>query len=269
MSAFTLHPSHSDVTARLRSAGCVFAEDEARLLISAARIPDELDHMVDQRAAGLPLEHILGWAEFCGRRIAVGPGVFVPRRRTEYLVRQAAALARPGAVVVDLCCGSGAVGAALAAAVAGIELYAADVDPAAVRCARRNVVPVGGQVFEGDLYAALPATLRGRVDVLVANAPYVPTEEVGMMPPEARLHEPLVALDGGADGLDVQRRVAEGALEWLAPGGHLLIETSVRQAPTTAALSERVGLAARVEHSEEFDATVVAGGPATAARAPR
>ncbi|MFH5879608.1 putative protein N(5)-glutamine methyltransferase [Arthrobacter sp. NA-172] len=259
MSAPAFQTSHSAITARLRSAGCVFAEDEAQLLIAAAQSPGHLDRLVEQRASGLPLEHVLGWAEFCGQRIAVDPGVFVPRRRTEYLASEAARLIRPGAVVVDLCCGSGAVGTALAAAADGIELHAADVDPTAVRCARRNIGPAGGQVHEGDLYSALPATLRGRVDVLVANAPYVPTDSIGMMPPEARLHEPLVALDGGADGMDVQRRIAGEAPLWLAPGGHLLIETSARQAPTTAALLERAGLSAKVVHSEEFDATVVLG----------
>ncbi|WP_028265586.1 putative protein N(5)-glutamine methyltransferase [Arthrobacter sp. MA-N2] len=259
MSAPSFHASHSAVTSRLRSAGCVFAEDEAKLLIAAAQAPEELERMLDQRVAGLPLEHVLGWAEFSGRHIAVDAGVFVPRHRTEHLVQEAARCAWPGAVVVDLCCGSGAVGTALAAAVRGIELHAADVDPVAVRCARRNVGPVGGQVHEGDLFSALPDTLRGRVDVLVANAPYVPTDSIGMMPPEARLHEPLVALDGGADGLDVQRRIAEEAPLWLACGGQLLIETSVRQAMTTAALFELAGLSAHVVHSEEFDATVVLG----------
>src|SRR6266851_1957314 len=137
------------IVARLRAAGCVFAEDEARLLMSAARTPAELDGMVGQRAAGLPLEQVIGWAEFCGLRITMTPGVFVPRRRTEFLVRQAAALARPGAVIVDLCCGAGAIGAALAAAVDRAEVYAADIDPAAVRCARRNLP--GGRVHQGDL----------------------------------------------------------------------------------------------------------------------
>lgn len=259
MSAPTFQPSHSAVTARLRAAGCVFAEDEARLLIAAAHTPDGLDGLVEQRVSGLPLEYLLGWAEFRGQHIAVDQGVFVPRRRTEYLVQEAVRLARPGAVVVDLCCGSGAVGAALAAAVGGIELHAADVDPVAVRCARGNLGPVGGQVHEGDLFSALPDPLRGRVDVLVANAPYVPTHSIGMMPPEARLHEPLVALDGGADGLDVQRRIAAEAPTWLAPGGWLLIETSGRQAPTTVALLQAAGLSARVFQSEEFDATVVLG----------
>ncbi|MDQ2788938.1 MAG: putative protein N(5)-glutamine methyltransferase [Actinomycetota bacterium] len=253
---------------QLRAAGCVFAEDEARLLISAARTPDDLAAMVDRRAAGLPVEHVLGWAEFCGLRIAVDPGVFVPRRRTELLVRQAAALAsqtagpadRARVVVLDLCCGSGAVGAAMAAALLDrVELYAVDIDPAAARCARRNVAAASGQVFEGDLYEPLPVALRGRVDILVANAPYVPTEEIRLLPPEARLHEPWVALDGGADGLDVQRRVAAAAPLWLAPGGYLLVETSRRQAPHTVETFTRNGLTPRVVSSEEPDATIVIG----------
>src|SRR5579864_9525778 len=198
----------SVIVARLRAAGCVFAEDEARLLMSAARTPAELDAMVGQRAAGLPIEQVLGWAEFCGQRIAVAPGVFVPRRRTEFLVRQAEALARPGAVIVDLCCGAGAIGAALAAAVDRAEVHAADIDPAAVRCARRNVP---GQVYQGDLYEPLPSRLRGRVAIVVANVPYVPSGEIRLLPAEARAHEPRVALDGGPDGLDVLRRVAAGA----------------------------------------------------------
>ncbi len=266
-----------DIVGRLRAVGCVFAEDEARLLISAARTPADLAALVDRRATGLPLEHVLGWAEFCGLRIAVDPGVFVPRRRTEFLVRRAATLARraarahpadspvgqalaePRAVVVDLCCGSGAVGVALAAALGRVELYAVDIDPTAVRCARRNVAAAGGQVFDGDLYQPLPATLRGRVGILVANAPYVPTEAIGLLPPEARTHEPRVALDGGADGLDVLRRVAVAAPPWLAPDGHLLVETSERQAPQIVDTLARNGLTPRVARSDERNATVVIG----------
>jgi release factor glutamine methyltransferase len=271
MSASLSFCPRSVIVTTLRAAGCVFAEDEARLLISAARTPADLAAMVDRRAAGLPLEHVLGWAEFCGLRIAVDPGVFVPRRRTEFLVRQAVALARlaatpagqalarPRAVVIDLCCGSGAVGAALGAALDRVELYAVDIDPAAVRCARRNLAAAGGQVYEGDLYEPLPATLRGRVDVLVANAPYVPTEAIGLLPPEARVHEPRVALDGGADGLDVLRRVTAAAPLWLAPSGHLLVETSEHQAPQTVETLARNGLIPRVASSDERNATVIIG----------
>jgi len=248
--------SRSAVAARLRAAGCVYAEEEADLLISAAPTPADLAGLVERRAAGQPLEHVLGWAEFRGLRIAVDPAVFVPRRRTEFLAGQAIALARPGAVVVDLCCGSGALGAALAAAVDGAEVHAADIDPAAVRCARRNLA-AGDRVYQGDLYEPLPAALRGRVDILLANVPYVPTGEVGLLPPEARDFEARVALDGGSDGLGVLRRVAAGAPEWLAPGGHLLSEVSERQVASGTRAVTRVGLTARVDRSEEHGATVL------------
>ncbi|MFJ3222214.1 putative protein N(5)-glutamine methyltransferase [Streptomyces sp. NPDC086783] len=249
----------SAVVAALRTAGCVFAEDEAELILSTARDQDEVAAMVARRVAGLPLEHVVGWAEFHGLRITVDTGVFVPRRRTEFLVRQAVAHAPKAAVVVDLCCGSGAVGAALAVSLGRPELHAADIDPAAVRCARRNLAELGGRVHEGDLFEALPEGLLGRVDVLAANVPYVPTGEVGLLPPEARDHEPLVALDGGADGLDVLRRVAAGAARWLAPGGCLLVETSELQASAAVDAFTRGGLTARLAVSEEMEAHVVLG----------
>ncbi|MDF2722695.1 MAG: HemK family modification methylase, partial [Paenibacillus sp.] len=251
------------IVSRLRAAGCVFAEDEAALLIAAARTPAELEQMVRKRVEGLPLEYIVGWAEFCGLRIAVDPGVFIPRRRTEFLAEQAIQLAQQAAakppLVVDLCCGSGAVGAALFAALSGdIDLYAADIDPRSVLCARKNIA-AGGKVFEGDLYEPLPSALQGRVHVLVANTPYVPTEAIETLPPEARLYEVRVALDGGSDGLHIQRRVAAGASDWLAPGGHLLVEASERQAPHTADIFALNGLNPLVARCEELDATVVIG----------
>jgi release factor glutamine methyltransferase len=247
------------VIARLRAAGCVFAEDEARLLLTEAGSPGELDVLVARRAAGEPLEHVLGWAEFSGLRIAVCSGVFVPRRRTERLVEEAVALARPGAVVVDLCCGSGALGVAVATAVPRVELHAADVDPAAAACAAGNVAAVGGRAYEGDLFAALPAGLRGRVDLLLANVPYVPSHAIALMPPEARLHEARVALDGGADGLDVARRVVAEAPRWLASGGSLLFETSEDQAADAGAAVTAAGLRARVVTDDDRGATVVVG----------
>ncbi|MBE7698708.1 putative protein N(5)-glutamine methyltransferase [Oerskovia sp. Sa1BUA8] len=246
----------SDIVLTLRAAGCVFAEAEAEVLVAAATSPAELGAMVASRVAGLPLEQVVGWAEFCGLRILVEPTVFVPRRRSEALATLAAGLAGDGSTVVDLCCGTGALGAVLRDRHPGIDLHAADVDPAAVRCARRNLV---GQVYEGDLYNALPERLRGTVDVLVVNAPYVPTDAIETLPPEARLHEARVALDGGHDGLDVHRRVASAAAEWLAPGGHLLIETSARQAPVAVGLFESAGLTARVESDHDLGATVVIG----------
>jgi len=157
--------------------------------------------------------------------------------------------------VVDLCCGSGAIGAAVQHELPEAEVWAADVDPVAVACARRNLRP--DRVVEGDLYDALPDALRGRLDVVVVNAPYVPTHAIATMPPEARDHEPRVALDGGADGVDLHRRVAAGAPGWLRPGGHLLIETGRSQSALTVAACRDAGLTAYVETDDGLDATAV------------
>jgi release factor glutamine methyltransferase len=246
---------------RLRIAGCVFAEDEAEVLQASARTPVELEHMVQQRIAGAPLEHIVGWAEFAGLRIAVDPGVFVPRRRTELLLAHAQRLAPSRPVVVELCCGSAALSVALGSIVPDIDLYATDIDPVAVRCARSNLASLASPAcaLHGDLYGPLPPSLAGRVDLLLANAPYVPTEEISLMPREARRYESRIALDGGSDGLDVQRRIAAHAKRWLAPDGHLLVETSRSQAPESAAILARNGLATEVVTSDELDATAVIG----------
>jgi release factor glutamine methyltransferase len=266
-------------------AGCVFAEDEVAVLLASAHTALELEQMVQQRISGAPLEHIVGWAEFAGMRVPVDPGVFVPRRRTELLLRHALRLMRAGpveaplrqaqdsafdklrayessrAVVVELCCGSAALSLALASTLQNIELYASDIDPAAVRCASRNLARLAGPacVRQGDLYESLPPSLSGRVDLLLANAPYVPTDSIPLMPREARRYEPRVALDGGSDGLDVQRRIAAGASRWLAPGGHLLVETSRSQADESVAILERHGLTTQVVTSDELDATAVIG----------
>ncbi|WP_318657190.1 putative protein N(5)-glutamine methyltransferase [Cellulosimicrobium composti] len=273
-----------DLAARLRAAGCVFAEEEAARLVERADDAHHLEALVARRVEGEPLEHVLGYVDFHGLRIAVDPGVFVPRQRTVLLVDEAVALVRrrtvrtrpPGTVpgqaddpvvVVDVCCGAGALGLAVATdlgsgADAGrcpVDLHVTDLDPAAVACAARNVAAVGGVAYRGDLFDPLPTRLRGRVDVLLANVPYVPTGEIPLLPPEARDHEARVALDGGGDGLDVLRRVAADALRWLAPGGHLLTESGERQAPGAVAVLERAGLAARVVRDEEIGATVVVG----------
>ena len=271
MSAPELHfASLLGIAERLRSAGCVFAEEEARLLLASLSGAAGIASAVERRVAGYPLEHILGWAEFCGLRIEVDAGVFVPRRRTGLLVNEAATLLsteptkefRDGSepdVVVDLCCGSGAVGAAIAFRVAGLELHAADIDPAAVACARRNVGRAGGEVHQGDLFEALPPAIKGRIRVLAVNAPYVPTGAIDSMPHEAREHEALWSLDGGADGLEFHRRIAAEANEWLRPGANLIIETSERQARGTSSILARAGFAVRTVHSEELDGTVVVG----------
>ncbi len=253
-----------DLVATLRAAGCVFAEDEARLLLEHATTVAQLGDLVRRRVTGEPLEQVLGWAEFHGLRVRLEPGVFVPRRRTELLVDAAVRAARAVApprlpVVADLCCGSGAVAAAVAAELAGaVDLHAADVDPAAVACAGGNLAGLA-QVHRGDLFGALPPGLRGELDVVVACTPYVPTGEVRLMPPEARDHEPLAALDGGPDGLDVVRRLLADAVGWLRAEGFVAVETSEWQAPVAAEAFARAGLVAAVVSDDALGATVVTG----------
>ncbi|RFA18180.1 hypothetical protein B7R25_14685 [Subtercola boreus] len=259
-------PTADEIVRRLRAAGCVFAEDEAALLLEAARSGAELEAMVARRVEGFPLEHILGWAEFAGLRIRVADRVFVPRRRTEFLAQVTVSLTRdantgphhPTPVVLDLCCGSGAIAAVVEASIPQAVVYAADLDPAATQCARQNLSHPD-RVFTGDLFAALPPRLAGTVDVIVANTPYVPTDALELMPPEARLHEARFALDGGTDGLDLQRRIATEATRWLAPGGHLLVEVNEAQAHVASGIFETGGLHARTLADDEYEVTVVIG----------
>lgn len=243
----------------LREAGCVFAEDEAELLIDHAADLTDLATLVGRRVRGEPLEVIVGWAAFAGLRVQIDVGVFVPRQRTRFLVEQAITHTAPGATVIDLCCGSGAIGLAIAHAVPGVEVHACDIDPVAVNCARRNLGAVDATTYCGDLFDPLPDRLRGRVGVVVVNAPYVPTDDITFMPPEARDHEPHHTLDGGPDGVDIHRRVAAAVSEWLRPGGRVLIETGELQAPLTAAALTEAGLATAVTRSDELFATVVTG----------
>ncbi|BAL86377.1 putative methyltransferase [Actinoplanes missouriensis 431] len=253
----------SDAVHRLRAAGCVFAEEEAAVLAEAAADAAMLAAMVERRAAGEPLEQIVGYADFAGVRVRLRPGVFVPRVRSELLVRLAAeeAASKEGSVVADLCCGSGALGLAVRARVNGITLHAADLDPVAVACARDNL---GGDVHQGDLYAALPEHLRGSVDVLIANVPYVATRHIPFLPAEARDHEPRTALDGGDDGLAVFRAVAERARDWLSPTGLLLSEITEAQAATACAVADGNGLTATVTSDDDLDAYAIIVRPAPA-----
>ncbi len=237
-----------DVIGELRAAGCAFAEREAELLTEAAS-GAELEMLVRRRCAGEPLEHLLGWVEFRGRRLVVGPGVFVPRRRTELL----AELADGRGVLVELCCGAGPVAATAGAA----KTYACDIDRVAAEYAARNAPDA--TVLVGDLFQPLPRALLGTVDVIAANAPYVPTAAIATMPPEARDNEPHRALDGGPDGLTLHRRIAVDAPRWLRPGGRLLIEAGRQQATYTVAALRAVGLRTHIEIDDERQATVAVG----------
>ena len=248
------------VAALLRAAGCVYAEEEASLLIAGAADAAGLERMLAERTAGRPLEYVLGWAGFCGLRLHLEPGVFIPRRRTELLAGLAAAqlAERPGAVVVDLCCGAGPVSAVVLDRAVVAELVAVDVEAAAVACARRNLADPG-VVRQGDLFAAVPARLRGRVDLLTANAPYVPTGQLGTLPAEARLYEPAATHDGGADGLRILLRIAAQAPLWLAPAGVLLAECAAGQVRPLADAFRTAGLQPAVRRRRSTGATVLLG----------
>jgi release factor glutamine methyltransferase len=256
----------------LRQAGCVFAEDEAAVLAGAAADDATLATLVGRRALGEPLEQVVGYADFCGIRVRLRPGVFVPRVRSELLVRLAAAAVRStewtnhktqGIVVVDLCCGSGALGLAVEQRIPSIELHAADLDPVAVACARdnlsANVHHLSANVHQGDLFDALPRHLAGRIAVLLANVPYVATRHIPLLPAEAKDHEPHTALDGGDDGLDVFRAVVKGAPAWLAPGGVLLSEITEAQATAATDTIRAAGLDADVVYDDDLEARVVRG----------
>lgn len=175
--------------------------------------------LIARRVAGERLEHVLGWAEFCGLRIEVDRGVFIPRPQTEALAEHAASL-QP-AVALDLFCGTGAIACVVKARNPGARVVAAELDERALACARRNGAQVGVEVVASDVDAGVPRELERHVDVLTANVPYVPTDELRFVPHDG---EPQAALDGGADGRDWVRRVAAVAPRWLRPGGVLLVE---------------------------------------------
>jgi release factor glutamine methyltransferase len=221
------------VVARLAAAGCVAPVAEATELRAAAPDAATLERWLRRREGGEPLAWITGSTEFCGRRLHVAPGVYVPRPQTEELARRASAHLRPGGWSIDLCTGCGAVAAHLAAELPSATVIGVDVDRTAAACARRNGVPA----LAADLDAPLRAA--GGADVVTAVAPYVPTAELAHLPRDVIRHEPTGALDGGADGLDLVRRVVAAAARLLHPGGRLLLELGGEQdaelAPALAA----------------------------------
>jgi release factor glutamine methyltransferase len=234
-------------TAELAAAGCVSAAAEADWLLEEAGTEDALRALVARRVAGEPLQYVIGWAPFGRLKLRVGPGVFVPRPETEGLADRAAAFLRgrpEPRTAADLCAGSGAIACFLAAEVPGARVLATELDPGALVWARENAERFGVELLAGDLDEPLPAELAGRLDVLCANVPYVPSGAIPTLPRDVRDHEPRLALDGGPDGLDVFRRLAGRAGRWLAPGGgRLYAEIGEDQAEAAAALLTAAGLA--------------------------
>ena len=201
------------------------------------------DGLVARRARHEPLQYLLGEMEFCGLRLAVGPGVFIPRPETEELVERALALGpTPAATVLDLCAGSGALACALAARRPDWRVWAVEQAPEAAAWARGNVRRHGldgrVQILEGDLWAPLAGYVPpGAVDLVVANPPYLAAPLLPALPAEVREWEPREALDGGADGLVVIRRLLREGPAWLRPGGAMLVEIGEEHGPTVTALA--------------------------------
>jgi len=227
------------VVDRLVRAGCVAADEEADELLSAAPDAATLEAGVLRREQGEPLAWITGTLRFCGRTLHVATGVYVPRPQSEELARRAAALLAPGGWAVDLCTGVGAVAAHLAHEVARAVVVGVDIDPRAAACAQEN----GVRAVAGDLDA--PLRRDAMFDVVTAVAPYVPTAALRLLPADVQRYEPRVALDGGADGLTLVRRVVAGGARILRPGGWLLVEVGGSQdellAPTLAAAGFTLG----------------------------
>lgn len=195
-----------------------------------------LDELVTGRARRVPLQHLTGRTGFRTLTLTCRPGVFVPRPETEVLAGLAVDLAGPGTTVVEPCTGTGAVALSVVAEVPGTTVVATDRDPAAVVLARRNAadLDLAVDVREGDLLDPVDASLRGRVDVVVSNPPYLTVDELDGCEPEVREHDPAGALVAGPTGHEVTDRLIATAPDWLRPGGVLLLEVSEVRAPAVA-----------------------------------
>jgi release factor glutamine methyltransferase len=221
-------PNHLEALAELISgAGFVAAEEEAdQLLACAAGDVELLASLVGRRLTGEPLAWITGSASFCGLEIRVDPGVYVPRRQSEPLARRAVERLPTNGAAIDLCTGAGAIAKTLITEHPGARVVASDVDERAVACATAN----GAEVYLGDLFAPLPRTLEGRVDVVVGVVPYVPTLALPLLQRDTFAFESPLSYDGGRDGTEILRRVLTESPRFLRRGGALLLELGGEQA---------------------------------------
>ena len=228
----------ADVAAMLSSAGFVAADEEAVELIACANGDlVRLSSLVERRLTGEPLAWITGHVTFCGIRIRVDPGVYVPRWQSEALALRAVARLPKEGVAVDLCTGAGSVAKVLALGSPMARVVASDLDERAVACAAGN----GVEVYRGDLFEPLPRDFTGGVDVVVGVVPYVPTSSLDLLPHDTFIFESTLSYDGGPDGTDVLRRVVVDSVEYLRPGAALLLELGGDQAEALADDLENLG----------------------------
>jgi release factor glutamine methyltransferase len=238
----------------LAAAGCVSPTREAEVLVEAAGASRaELDRLLTRRVRGEPLAWIVGWAPFCGLRIRVSQGVFVPRPHSEALAFRARELLPEHGTAVDVCTGSGAIAAFLAAARPNATVIATDIDPLAVACAVSN----GVDARVGDLFGPVAAGCRGGIDVVTGVVPYVPTEELHLLPRDVLANEPVLALDGGMGGTAILERVVAAAASWLRPGGSVVLEIGGDQRRALVAIAEDAGLSGMSIHEDEDGRDVV------------
>ena len=230
------HPA--TLAALLSSAGFIAPEDEAdELLACAAGDVGLLDSLVARRLTGEPLAWIIGRVWFCGLEIHVDPGVYVPRSQSEPLARRAVDRLPGNGTAIDLCTGSGAIARTLMSNHPGARVVASDLDGRAVACATKN----GVEAYVGDLFAPLPRTIEGRVDVVVGVVPYVPTPALPFLQRDTFAFESPLAYDGGRDGTEVLRRVLTDTPRFLRLGGALLLELGGEQAGALGDALARLG----------------------------
>jgi release factor glutamine methyltransferase len=223
----------------LAAAGCVAADEEAvELLEAAGGDAARVAELVRRRSAGEPLAWLVGSVRFCGETVLVHPGVYVPRWQSEPMALEAAARLPDGGIAVDLCTGSGAIAVVLARARPGATVLATEIDPLAIACARAN----GVAVLPGDLADPVPEEMVGRVDVLTAVVPYVPTDALHLLPRDVTTYEPRLALDGGEAGVEFLIRAVRQAASVLRPGGSLLLELGGDQGERLAPIITECGM---------------------------
>lgn len=244
----------------LTAAGVVFADAETRWLVHAATgsTPtillageSEVDEAAEQRvielarrrARGEPLQYVTGVAGFRHLELAVGPGVFIPRPETELVAERAMDRLPPGGTLVDVGTGSGAIALAVAHERSDARVYATEAFGAALSWAEKNRDALGLSVelIRCDLLAGLPAELRGEVDVVVSNPPYVPEGDDSVLAPDVVRHEPHEALFAGSGGLEIIGRVGDRARAWLRRGGWLVLEIGYDQADAVTKILGHIG----------------------------
>ena len=204
---------------------------------------DAFNAMLDRRSAREPLAYIVGHKEFFGLEIDVAPGVLVPRPETELLVEESIKrFSGQSPMIADVGTGSGAVAVALAVSIPSAAVHATDTSPAALEVARANVekhdLTERVKLVQGDLAEPLAGML---FDAIVSNPPYIPSGEIESLQPEVRLYEPLEALDGGPDGLDVYRRLVPAARPLLREGGFVAVEAGIREAGAITEMARSAG----------------------------